>query len=110
VRQRESQRDKNTTKDDIARLLHLFKEPVAQCHWSNLYGILSRNELDARKSTGEQSEAARPLSCLAEIFNDYSSFTPQNVMIQYVSRGNERPAKKQPYEPNSSEWATLANH
>jgi hypothetical protein len=110
VQQRESQRDKNTTKDDIARLLHLFKEPVAQRHWSNLYGILSRNELDARKSTGEQSEAARPLSCLAEIFNDYSLFTPQNVMVQYVSRGNERPAKKQPYEPSSSEWATLANH
>jgi hypothetical protein len=38
VQQKESQRDKNTTKDDIARLLHLFKEPMAQCHWNHLNG------------------------------------------------------------------------
>jgi hypothetical protein len=38
IQQRENQRDKNTTKDNIARLLHLFKEPSAQIHWSNLYG------------------------------------------------------------------------
>jgi hypothetical protein len=29
VQQRESQRDKNTSKDGIARLLHLFKAPSA---------------------------------------------------------------------------------
>ncbi len=111
VQQKESQRDKNTSKDDIARLLHLFKEPVAQRHWTNLYGILSRNQLDARKSSGEQSEAARPLSFLAELFNDYRGFHPQNVMVQYVSTGpNGRPVKKQPFQPSSSDWATLANH
>jgi len=111
VQQKESQRDKNTTKGDIARLLHLFKEPMAQRHWTNLYGILSRNQLDARKSSGEQSEAARPLSYLAEMFNDYRGFHPQNVMVQYVSTGpNERPVKKQPFQPSSSDWATLANH
>jgi hypothetical protein len=111
VQQKESQRDKNTTKDDIARLLHLFKEPMAQRHWTNLYGILTRNQLDARKSSGEQSEAARPLSYLAEMFNDYQGFNPQNVMVQYVSAGpNERPIKKQPYQPSSSDWAALANH
>ena len=81
VQQKEIQRDKNTTKDDIARLLHLFMEPVAQRHWTNLYGILSRNQLDARKSPGEQSEAARPLSFLAELFNDYRELHPQNVMV-----------------------------
>ncbi len=47
------------TKDDIARLIHLYKEPTAQVHWCNLYGILSRRELDARKSTGQQ--AGEPL-------------------------------------------------
>lgn len=111
IQQRENQRDKNTTKDDIARLLHLFKEPSAQIHWSNLYGILNRMQLDSRKSSGEQSEAARPLACLAEIFNDYQGFHPQNVMVQYVSRGSQRrPVKKQPYQPSSPEWAVLANH
>ena len=89
VQQRESQRDKNTTNDDIARLLHLFKEPSAQRHWSNLYGILSRMQLDARKSSGEQAETAQPLACLAELFNDYQGFQPQNVMVQYVSRGSQ---------------------
>jgi len=32
AQQKECQREKNTTKDDIARLLHLFKEPMAQRH------------------------------------------------------------------------------
>jgi hypothetical protein len=41
------------TKDDIARIIHLYKEPAAQVHWCNLYGILSRQELDAHKSTGQ---------------------------------------------------------
>ena len=30
------------TKDDIARLIHLYKDPAAQVHWCNLYGILNR--------------------------------------------------------------------
>jgi hypothetical protein len=36
-----------TTKDDIARLHHLFKDPGAQRHWTNLYAVLGRAELDA---------------------------------------------------------------
>ena len=38
----------NTTKDDVARLIHLFKEPAAKIHWSNHYGTLNRAQLDAR--------------------------------------------------------------
>ncbi len=111
AQQKESQREKNTTKDDIARLLHLFKEPMAQRHWTNLHGVLTGNQLDARKSSGEQSEAAKPLCYLAEIFNDYREFHPQNVLVQYVSAGaNELPVKKQPYQASSYEWAALANH
>jgi hypothetical protein len=34
------------TKDDRARLLHLYKDPAAQVHWCNLYGILSQRDLD----------------------------------------------------------------
>jgi hypothetical protein len=100
----------NNTKDDIARLLHLFKDPVAQVHWSNLYGVLNRAELDARKSNGPLSDAANALSCLAEIYNDYESFCPQNLMVQYVSTGrNQRPVKRTPFAPSSEEWAVLAN-
>jgi hypothetical protein len=51
-----------TNKDDIARLLHLYKEPIAQRHWTDLYSILSRPELDARKSGGEYGIAANPLA------------------------------------------------
>jgi hypothetical protein len=65
-----------TNKDDIARLIHLFKEPGAQVHWTNLNGILNREQLDARRSAGPQSEAANPLAYLAEMFNDYNNFTP----------------------------------
>ncbi|MFO0446158.1 MAG: hypothetical protein ACK51L_00670, partial [bacterium] len=41
-----------TTKDDIARLIHLFKHPGAQVHWSNHYGVLNRIQLDSRRTTG----------------------------------------------------------
>jgi hypothetical protein len=60
---------------------------MAQRHWSDLHGILKRAELDARKSNGEHLEAANPLDCLAELFNNYRSFRPQNAMVQYVSTG-----------------------
>ncbi len=42
----------NNTKDNIARLIHLYKYSGAQIHWTNYYGVLSRAQLDARKSTG----------------------------------------------------------
>jgi hypothetical protein len=51
-----------TKKDDIARLLHLYKELIAQRHWTDLYSILSRPELDERKSEGEYGVAANPLA------------------------------------------------
>jgi hypothetical protein len=39
--------------------------------------------------------ANRLLACLAELFNDYQGFQPQNMMVQYVSRGSQRrPVKK----------------
>jgi hypothetical protein len=84
-----------STKDDIVRLIHLFKEPVAQRHWTDLYSVLSRLELDARKSGGEYAIAANPLAALAEIFNDYDRFQPQNLMLQYVTKEpGTRPVKK----------------
>jgi hypothetical protein len=98
-----------TTKDDIVRLLHLFKEPRAQRHWTNLYSVLSRPELDARKSGREYSESANPLEFLAEIFNDYDTFQPQNLMVEYVnSTTHSRPEKRCPYAASSSEWAYLS--
>jgi hypothetical protein len=99
-----------TNKDDIARLIHLFKEPGAQVHWTNLNGILNREQLDARRSTGPQSEAANPLAYLAEMFNDYNNFTPQNLMVRYISSGSGRPVKVSPFQPSSDEWAALANY
>ena len=76
------------SKDDIAWFLHLYKDPGSQIHWSNLYGILSRAQLDGRRSSGEQSEATNALSHLAERFNDYDDFVPQNLMVEYVHAGN----------------------
>ncbi len=100
----------HTTKDDIVRLLHLFKEPRAQRHWTNLHGVMNRAELDSRKAPAVYAEALNPLCHLAEIFNDYDGFRPQNLMVHYVSPGiNLPPEKKQPYQPSSSEWAHLSN-
>jgi hypothetical protein len=101
----------NNTKDDIARLIHLYKYPGAQMHWTNYYGVLSRAQLDARRSTGVQADAANALSCLAALYNDYEGFTPQNAMVAYVYDATTRSAtKKIPYEPSEDEWADLATH
>ena len=101
----------NTTKDDVARLIHLFKEPAAKIHWSNHYGTLNRAQLDARRSSGPLSDAANPLSCLASIFNDYKIFTPQNLMVSYVfDRASGLPKKKVPYAPSHDDWAELSAH
>jgi hypothetical protein len=83
-----------TTKDDIARLIHLFKDPGAQVHWSNHYGVLNRTQLDVRRTSGPASDAANPLSCLAELFNDYDQFQPQNQMVAYVYDPATRTSKK----------------
>ena len=100
-----------TTKDDIVRLLHLFKEPMAQRHWTDLYSVLSRPDLDARKSGGEYAVAANPLASLAEIFNNYEDFQPQNVMVEYVTaQPGGRAVKKFPFAASAAEWSYLATH
>jgi hypothetical protein len=56
------------------------------------------------------NEVASSLTYLDEIFNDYESFRPQNLMVKYVSRGpNEHPVKKMPYQASETEWAYLSN-
>ncbi len=98
-----------TTKDDIARLIHLFKEPVAQRHWTNHYSVLTHRELNSCKLNTKYSESANPLEFFAQIFNDYDGFQPQNLMVQYTTLSpNSRPVKKCPYVTSSSEWAYLA--
>jgi hypothetical protein len=97
-----------STKDDIARLIHLYKEPLAQRHWTDLYSVLTRSELDARKSDGNYGVPANTLSSLVDIFNDYDNFVPQNLMLQYVtSQQGLRPVKKFPNEASSPEWSYL---
>jgi hypothetical protein len=78
----------------IACLIHLYKYPGAQMHWTNYYGVLSRAQLDARKSTGVQAEVANVLSCLAALYNDYEGFTPQNAMMAYVYKPTMNHYKK----------------
>ena len=108
--QTQSLREAQTTKDDIVRLLHLFKEPSVQKHWTNLHGVMKRADLDARKSPAIYAAGSNPLNFLAEMYNDYDEFCPQNVMVQYSPMGpNLPPVKKQPYQPSGSEWSYLAN-
>ncbi len=88
----------------------MFKEPGAQVHWNNYYRSLSRRELDAGKIFGANAEAANPLGCLIEMFNDYEGFQPQNLMIEYINCADNRPTKRFPFKPSSEEWAELACH
>jgi hypothetical protein len=55
------------------------------------------------------NDASNPLTYLAEIFNGYEDFHPQNLMVEYVSpRPNQYPVKKN-YQASQAEWAYLAN-
>jgi hypothetical protein len=90
--------------------MHLYKYPGAQMHWTNYYVVLSRAQLDARRSTGIQAEAANALSCLAAGYHDYEGFTPQKAMVAYVYDPTMQTAIKNPYEPSEDEWANLATH
>jgi len=67
-----------TTKDEIARLIRLFKHPDAQVYWSNHYGV---------------HEQFQPQNLMVAYVND---------------PGTEKPAKKNPWEPSSEEWEELA--
>ncbi len=73
----------NTIKDGVVHLIHLFKEPSAQVHWSNHFRVLNWAQLGDRRSVGAVADAANPLGCLATIFNDYDGFKPQNLMVAY---------------------------
>jgi len=82
---------------------------MAQRHWTDLYSVLSRPDLDARKSGGEYAVAANPLASLAEIFNNYEDFQPQNVMVEYVTaQPGGRAVKKFPFAASAAEWSYLA--
>ncbi len=94
-----------------SQLIHHFKEPMMQRHWTNLFGALKQAELNAWKSNGAYSEVANPLDYLVEMFNDYENFVSQNQMVQYVPSGpTSPPIKKQPYQASASEWTYLANY
>jgi hypothetical protein len=67
---------------------------------------MTHAEMDSRKASAVYNEASNQLTYLAEIFNDYEEFCPQNVMLQYISTGqNQRPMKKNPYQASQTEWA-----
>jgi hypothetical protein len=58
---------------------------------------------------GPLSDAANPLSCLAEMFSNYFEFQPQNLMIKYVNDpATGLPKKKNPWEPSHDDWAELS--
>ncbi|KAJ1413442.1 hypothetical protein B484DRAFT_170388 [Ochromonadaceae sp. CCMP2298] len=100
-----------TTKDDMVRLLSLRTDCCAQMHWANAAeGHGSRGVTDARNSSaapdgmgGSMAEPADPYGSLADIFNNYVEFTPENQLIVYV---DGKPAS--PYRPVHAEVTALA--
>ncbi len=64
--------------------------------------VLSHAELDARKSSGEYVVAANPLTSLAEIYNHYNRFQPQNLMVKYIiPTPGAHPVKTFPFSASS---------
>lgn len=65
----ENERVQMTTKDDLARILHMRRDPQLTVLWTSAFTPLDRLQLDA-KSSGEEA-FDDPWSLLAEAFNDY---------------------------------------
>ena len=79
-------------KDDLARLFHLWNHPDMQIHW-------------AATMMGEDEN---PWRALAEEFNDYNVFRPQNVLLVHTfdeNKGHLVPVM--PLESASSETGPL---
>lgn len=69
-----SRRQANWTRHDAARLIELIASPEGQQLLSQSGCIMSRQELDSRNSIGSND----PWKAIAELYNDYQNFKPQN--------------------------------
>lgn len=84
----------STTKHEVARMMHIVKDPDAAAKWGQIQNPMTRSELDSRKSNN--APAAGGLQSMAEegngwigileMFNDPSK-TYQNVTVQYNNEG-----------------------
>jgi len=82
-----------TVKDDIARLIHLFKVPGAQVHWSNHYSSDKWEELSIQTYDIEPKNMARrniyrDASWIKSTWNDVQKYLHQ-VFIQYNRSGQQ---------------------
>jgi len=114
-----STREPDTHKDDLARLLHLYKDPDMQIAWTQTTATMSRAQLDARHSSAPNADASgtlgdhsSPWETLAERFNDYAEFTPQNATVKYIAATSmfALPVKIIPFEASGPELQVLAGH
>jgi hypothetical protein len=112
----EHQRNIRVTKHDLARLIMLRKDPGSQMAWSRTQAVNhSRRDLDARKSTGAPSlepnvslaESLNGWQQLANRFNDYDGFRPQNVTVLYVNNEDGHPVPMEPRQPANDQCAVL---
>ena len=69
----------STTKNDRARLLHLYQDATLTTTWSKLFQVKNREELDDKENRdagwGE----------LADVFNDYDGYPYKNVTVDTAS-------------------------
>lgn len=86
-----SSRRPNITVHENVRIMHLRVYPGAATIWSDYLGVKSRSVLDAPNSheSIEREMATNPLGKLAEIFNDYEGFRPQNPVCMYNPNGDK---------------------
>ena len=94
----------------------LRKEPGAITHWTTTQQInVSRRVLDAKKSDSAPSfdgkhslaEVQDGWERLADIFNDYKNFTPQNEMICYANGSDGIPIPKVPKAASDEKYTVL---
>lgn len=73
------------TANEKVRLIHLRVHPGAALLWADFFGVKTRAELDAAHSneSSERELQVSPANRLAEIFNDFENFRPENLVCKY---------------------------
>lgn len=86
----------NTTKHELARILHLRKDPLLMAFWTQVdAGFASRRALDSRNSTSAPgltpdstlADEANPYDKIAEKFNDPALLYQNAVILYYTPEG-----------------------
>eukprot|EP00041_Stephanoeca_diplocostata_P002129 m.23568 g.23568 ORF g.23568 m.23568 type:complete len:352 (-) comp12958_c0_seq1:902-1957(-) len=94
VRKQSKKRQETTSKDDLARVVHMMSDPDLSSLWTKAMTPMTRRELDARRG----NQHIDPWGDLATEFNDYQNNIYRNATVEYNTDGSRKISKNGTYQ------------